>query len=255
MILTGSCICASSSGWPAPVVCLITCLTTCLTTAGCGPDEPSISEPGFAEPFFGFDAGIEPPGFVEGGSFGVGQAAEVQALPVVDGVRGLVASGHYPNPVPVADVVTTTTHKTLRGPRGGLILARENDELTKKFNSLVFPGTQGGPLMHVIAAKAVAFGEALQPSFRAYSEAVIANAQALAAGLVERGLAIVSGGTDTHLMLVDLRPMGLTGKDAEAWLNRTMASKLPGPGRARASACRAASLRPFRGAGRRRRRS
>jgi glycine hydroxymethyltransferase len=132
---------------------------------------------------------------------------------------GLVAAAVVPSPLPHAHVVTTTTHKTLRGPRGGMILS--NDEaIGKKINSAMFPGLQGGPLMHVIAAKAVAFGEALQPSFRAYSEAVVANAQALAARLVQRGLAIVSGGTDTHLMLVDLRPMGLTGKNAEAALER-----------------------------------
>jgi len=132
---------------------------------------------------------------------------------------GLVAAGVLPGPLPHAHVVTTTTHKTLRGPRGGMILSNDAD-IGKKINSAIFPGLQGGPLMHVIAGKAVAFGEALQPSFRAYSEAVVANAQALAAKLVERGLAIVSGGTDNHLMLVDLRPMGVTGKDAEAALER-----------------------------------
>ncbi len=119
-------------------------------------------------------------------------------------VAGLVAAGVYPNPVPHADVVTTTTHKTLRGPRGGLILARANDELTKKFNSLIFPGTQGGPLMHVIAAKAVAFREALQPEFADYQRQVVANARAMAAALMARGYKIVSGGTDNHLFLVDL---------------------------------------------------
>ena len=130
---------------------------------------------------------------------------------------GLVASGVHPSPLPHADVVTTTTHKTLRGPRGGMVLS--NDEaLGKKINSAVFPGLQGGPLMHVIAAKAVAFGEALKPEFVTYSEAVVANARALAETLVARGLDIVSGGTDTHLMLVDLRPLGLTGRDAEASL-------------------------------------
>ncbi len=133
---------------------------------------------------------------------------------------GLVAAGVVPSPLPHAHIVTTTTHKTLRGPRGGMILSND-DAIGKKINSAIFPGLQGGPLMHVIAAKAVAFGEALQPSFRAYSEAVVANAQALASKLVDRGLAIVSGGTDTHLMLVDLRPMGLTGKDAEAALERS----------------------------------
>ena len=121
-------------------------------------------------------------------------------------IAGLVASGHYPNPINIADVVTSTTHKTLRGPRGGIILARENDELTKKFNSLVFPGTQGGPLMHVIAAKAVAFLEALDPEFKNYQEQVIANARVMAATLIERGYSIISGGTDnpvsyTHLTL------------------------------------------------------
>ena len=135
-------------------------------------------------------------------------------------VAGLVATGHYPNPVPIADVVTTTTHKTLRGPRGGLILARKNDELTKKFNSLVFPGNQGGPLMHVIAAKAVAFKEALEPSFRDYQAKVCDNAKTMAATLAERGYPIVSGGTDNHLMLVSLIDHGITGKDADAALGR-----------------------------------
>ena len=119
-------------------------------------------------------------------------------------VAGLVAAGQYPNPLPIADVVTTTTHKTLRGPRGGLILARANDAITKKLNSMVFPGTQGGPLMHVIAAKAVALLEALQPEFRAYQQQVVANARAMSAALIARGLNIVSGGTDNHLFLVDL---------------------------------------------------
>ncbi len=135
-------------------------------------------------------------------------------------VAGLVATGHYPNPVQVADVVTTTTHKTLRGPRGGLILARKNDELTKKFNSLVFPGTQGGPLMHVIAAKAVAFKEAMEPAFRDYQEEVVSNAKEMAATLAERGFPIVSGGTENHLMLVSLIEKGITGKDADAALER-----------------------------------
>ena len=135
-------------------------------------------------------------------------------------VAGLVATGHYPNPVPVADVVTTTTHKTLRGPRGGLILARKNDELTKKFNSLVFPGTQGGPLMHVIAAKAVALKEAMEPSFKEYQGRVCENAKVMAGVLAERGFPIVSGGTDNHLMLVSLIEKGITGKDAEAALER-----------------------------------
>ena len=133
-------------------------------------------------------------------------------------VAGLVATGHYPNPVPIADVVTSTTHKTLRGPRGGLILARRNDELTKKFNSLVFPGTQGGPLMHVIAAKAAAFREAMEPSFTDYQAQVCENAKVLAGALAERGFEIVSGGTDNHLMLVSLIRQGVTGKDAEAVL-------------------------------------
>ena len=132
---------------------------------------------------------------------------------------GLVAGGVHPNPLDHAHVVTTTTHKTLRGPRGGMILT--NDEaIAKKINSAVFPGLQGGPLMHVIAAKAVAFGEALRPEFRDYSRAVVENARVLAARLVEGGLNIVSGGTDTHLMLVDLRPKKLTGKAAEASLER-----------------------------------
>ncbi len=135
-------------------------------------------------------------------------------------VAGLVAAGVYPNPVPHADVVTTTTHKTLRGPRGGMILARENEELTKKLSSLVFPGTQGGPLMHVIAAKAVAFLEALQPEFVDYQRQVVANARAMAGRLMERGIRIVSGGTDNHLFLVDLIDKNVTGKDADAALGR-----------------------------------
>jgi glycine hydroxymethyltransferase len=135
-------------------------------------------------------------------------------------VAGLVATGHYPNPIPFADVVTTTTHKTLRGPRGGLILARKNDELTKKFNSLVFPGTQGGPLMHVIAAKAVAFKEALEPSFKDYQAKVCENAKVMAGVLAERGYPIISGGTDNHLMLVSLIDKGITGKAADAALGR-----------------------------------
>ncbi|MFN3229144.1 MAG: serine hydroxymethyltransferase [Asticcacaulis sp.] len=130
---------------------------------------------------------------------------------------GLIAGGVYPDPLPHAHVVTTTTHKTLRGPRGGMILSNDVD-LGKKINSAVFPGLQGGPLMHVIAAKAVAFGEALQPEFKAYTRQVIRNAQVLAEVLVSRGLAIVSGGTDSHLMLVDLRPKGVTGKATEAAL-------------------------------------
>ena len=135
-------------------------------------------------------------------------------------VAGLVAAGVYPNPVPYADVVTTTTHKTLRGPRGGLILARENDEITKKLNSMIFPGTQGGPLMHVIAAKAVAFKEALTPEFRAYQEQTLANATALAEAMIAQGFRLVSGGTDTHVMLVDVAVKGLTGKVAEAVLDK-----------------------------------
>ena len=135
-------------------------------------------------------------------------------------VAGLVAAGVYPTPIPYADVCTTTTHKTLRGPRGGLILARENPELTKRFNSLVFPGTQGGPLMHVIAAKAIAFKEALEPEFKTYQEQVLKNAKAMAEVLIERGYDIVSGGTENHLMLVSLIKQGLTGKDADAALGR-----------------------------------
>jgi glycine hydroxymethyltransferase len=135
-------------------------------------------------------------------------------------VAGLVATGHYPSPVQIADVTTTTTHKTLRGPRGGLILAKANEEIEKKLNSLVFPGIQGGPLMHVIAAKAVALKEAMQPEFKHYQENVIVNAKAMAQRFVERGLKIVSGGTDNHLMLVDLTPKGLTGKAADAALGR-----------------------------------
>jgi glycine hydroxymethyltransferase len=127
---------------------------------------------------------------------------------------GLVAAGVHPSPLPHAHVVTTTTHKTLRGPRGGMILTND-EEIAKKINSAVFPGLQGGPLMHVIAAKAVAFGEALRPDFKAYSQAVADNAKTLAAAMVDGGLAVVSGGTDTHLMLVDLRPKGLTGNIAE----------------------------------------
>ncbi len=135
-------------------------------------------------------------------------------------VAGLVATGHYPSPIPYADVCTTTTHKTLRGPRGGLILARENAELTKKFNSLVFPGTQGGPLMHVIAAKAVALKEALEPEFRDYQGKVCDNAKVMAKVLADRGYLIVSGGTENHLMLVSLIEKGITGKDADAALGK-----------------------------------
>ena len=135
-------------------------------------------------------------------------------------VAGLVATGLYPNPLPFADVVTTTTHKTLRGPRGGLILARPHPELHKKFNSMVFPGTQGGPLMHVIAAKAVAFLEALQPEFKVYSAQVVANARIMTEVLQRRGYKIVSGGTDNHLFLLDLIDKNITGKDADAALGR-----------------------------------
>jgi glycine hydroxymethyltransferase len=132
---------------------------------------------------------------------------------------GLSAAGVYPNPVPHADVVTTTTHKSLRGPRGGLILT--NDEaIAKKMNSAVFPGLQGGPLMHVIAGKAVAFHEALQPAFKDYQQQVVKNAVVLAETLIERGLRIVSGRTESHVMLVDLRPKGLTGKKAETVLQQ-----------------------------------
>ncbi|MDJ0592238.1 MAG: serine hydroxymethyltransferase [Pleurocapsa sp. MO_226.B13] len=134
-------------------------------------------------------------------------------------IAGLVASGHHPNPVPHCDVVTTTTHKTLRGPRGGLILTRDA-ELGKKLNKSVFPGTQGGPLEHVIAAKAVAFGEALKPEFKEYSAQVIANAQAMAEGFKARNFKLVSDGTDNHLILVDLRSIGMTGKKADALVSQ-----------------------------------
>jgi len=149
-------------------------------------------------------------------------ADAVGAYLVVDmaHVAGLVAAGLYPNPVPIADVVTTTTHKTLRGPRGGLILARHNEEIAKKLNSLVFPGIQGGPLMHVIAAKAVAFKEALEPGFAVYQQQVIANARAMAATMVARGYKVVSGGTDNHLFLLDLIGRDYSGKDADAALGR-----------------------------------
>jgi glycine hydroxymethyltransferase len=148
-------------------------------------------------------------------------ADEVGAYLLVDMAHfsGLVAGGVHPNPFPHAHVVTTTTHKTLRGPRGGVVLTNE-EELAKRLNSAVFPGLQGGPLMHVIAAKAVAFGEALQPSFKLYAKCVVENAKALAATLRSHGFDIVSGGTDTHLLLVDLRPKRLTGKLAEAALDR-----------------------------------
>jgi len=133
-------------------------------------------------------------------------------------VAGLVAAGVYPSPVQIADVTTSTTHKTLRGPRGGIILAKSNPELEKKFNSLVFPGIQGGPLMHVIAAKAVAFKEALEPEFTVYQQQVAKNAKVMAETLISRGYKIVSGGTDNHLMLVDLIAKGITGKAADAAL-------------------------------------
>jgi glycine hydroxymethyltransferase len=149
-------------------------------------------------------------------------ADEVGAYLLVDmaHVAGLVAAGVYPSPVDIADVTTTTTHKTLRGPRGGLILAKANEEVEKKLNSLVFPGIQGGPLMHVIAAKAVALKEALQPDFKHYQESVVVNAKAMAQRFIDRGLSIVSGGTDNHLMLVDLIAKGITGKAADAALGR-----------------------------------
>ena len=133
-------------------------------------------------------------------------------------VAGLVAAGVYPSPVQIADVTTTTTHKTLRGPRGGLILAKSNPEIEKKLNSLVFPGIQGGPLMHVIAAKAVAFKEALEPGFKEYQRQVVHNAQAMAEVFLARGYEVVSGGTDDHLFLVSFIGQGLTGKDVDAWL-------------------------------------
>ena len=133
-------------------------------------------------------------------------------------VAGLIAAGIYPSPVQIADVTTTTTHKTLRGPRGGLILARSNPEIEKKLNSLVFPGTQGGPLMHVIAAKAVALKEAMEPGFVGYQKQVLANARAMASVFIERGYDVVSGGTDDHLFLVSFIDQGLTGKAVDAWL-------------------------------------
>ena len=133
-------------------------------------------------------------------------------------VAGLIAVGEYPSPVAIADVTTTTTHKTLRGPRGGLILAKANPEIEKKLNSLVFPGTQGGPLMHVIAAKAVAFKEAMEPGFKTYQQQVKKNAQAMAAVFMDRGYDVVSKGTDDHLFLVSFIEAGLTGKEVDAWL-------------------------------------
>ena len=148
-------------------------------------------------------------------------AKEVGAYFMVDmaHIAGLVAGGVHPSPVPYADVVTTTTHKTLRGPRGGLILTN-SEELIKKINKAIFPGTQGGPLMHVIAAKAVCLGEALKPEFKTYAQQVVKNAQALAEGLVSHGFNLVSGGTDNHLMLVDLQSFGITGKELEKKLDQ-----------------------------------
>ena len=147
-------------------------------------------------------------------------ADEVGAYLFVDmaHVAGLIAVGEYPSPVAIADVTTTTTHKTLRGPRGGLILAKSNPEIEKKLNSLVFPGTQGGPLMHVIAAKAVAFKEAMEPGFKAYQQQVKKNAQAMASVFMNRGYDVVSRGTDDHLFLVSFIEAGLTGKEVDAWL-------------------------------------
>lgn len=149
-------------------------------------------------------------------------ADAVGALLFVDmaHVAGLVATGLYPDPLPVADVVTTTTHKTLRGPRGGMILSREHPEITKKLSSLVFPGTQGGPLMHVIAAKAVALKEAMQPEFAVYQQQVLRNASVMASTVMERGYKVVSGGTQNHLFLLDLVDKGITGKDAEQRLGQ-----------------------------------
>ena len=150
-------------------------------------------------------------------------ADDIGAILMVDMAHyaGLIAGGVYPSPLPHAHVVTTTTHKTLRGPRGGMILAND-EEIGKRINSAVFPGLQGGPLMHVIAAKAVSFAEALQPEFKLYAQRTLENARALAARLVENGLAVVSGGTDSHLMLVDLRPKRVTGKAAEQGLERAL---------------------------------
>ncbi len=149
-------------------------------------------------------------------------ADSVGAYLVVDmaHVAGLVAAGLYPNPVQIADVTTSTTHKTLGGPRGGIILARENPEIEKKLNSALFPGSQGGPLMHVIAAKAVCFKEAMTEEFKTYQEQVLANAQTMASGFIERGYKVVSGGTDNHLFLLDLVDKDITGKDADAALGR-----------------------------------
>ena len=148
-------------------------------------------------------------------------ADAVGAILMVDmaHIAGLVATGLHPSPIPYADVVTTTTHKTLRGPRGGLILSSEENAKKFKFNKAVFPGIQGGPLMHVIAAKAVCFKEALSPDFKVYCQGIVDNAQALSKGLMDRGVKIVSGGTDNHLMLVDLTAQNLTGKEVEAWMD------------------------------------
>ena len=149
-------------------------------------------------------------------------ADKVGAYFVVDmaHVAGLVAAGEYPNPVPFADVVTSTTHKSLRGPRGGLIVCKSNPEIEKKINSVIFPGIQGGPSMHIIAAKAVAFKEAMQPEFKTYQQQVKKNAKAMAKVFIDRGFDVVSGGTDNHLMLVSLIPKGITGKAADAALNK-----------------------------------
>ena len=148
-------------------------------------------------------------------------ADEIGAYLFVDmaHVAGLIAAGVYPSPVAIADVTTSTTHKTLRGPRGGIILAKSNPEIEKKLNSVVFPGTQGGPLMHVIAAKAVSFKEAMEPEYKIYQQQVVVNAQAMANTMIERGYNIVSGGTDNHLFLLDLIDKGLTGKQADAALS------------------------------------
>ena len=144
-------------------------------------------------------------------------ADEINAYFLVDmaHISGLVAAGMYPSPVPYADVVTSTTHKTLRGPRSGIILARENEDIQKKLNSAVFPGSQGGPLMHVVAAKAVCFKEALEPEFKTYMSQVISNAKTMAKTIIGRGVDIVKGGTENHMILVDLRNKGITGKDSE----------------------------------------
>ena len=148
-------------------------------------------------------------------------ADEVQAVLMVDmaHIAGLVAAGVHPSPIPYADVVTTTTHKTLRGPRGGLILSSKEMNEKYNFNKAIFPGIQGGPLMHVIAAKAVCFKEALSDDFKTYQKQIVANAQALCKGLIDRGINIISGGTDNHLMLMDLSGFGLTGKEVEKWLD------------------------------------